>query len=216
MFTETLESRTLMSASPINTQIAADRLQVRADLLRFKADALSDTAVIMTDVAALKVDGLKNDATLVPLFKQLHTDLVQMWTQLRIDRLTEAGNVLKDQSVIVTELVHLLKDRGNPTAVTADKAVLLTDRIQLQNDEITGLNTRLTTRQNAYNKIFADLDQITTGVADDNNASPALVAEAQKFAVDRTNCLNTMSADLTKLIADRTQLVTDLTAMQRS
>jgi uncharacterized coiled-coil protein SlyX len=216
MFTETLESRTLMSASPISTQVAADRLQVRADLLRFKADALSDTAVIMTDVAALKADGLKNDATLVPLFKQLHKDLVQMWTQLRIDRLTEAGNVLKDQSVIVTELVQLLKDRGNPTAVTADKAVLLTDRIHLQNDEITGLNTRLTTRQNAYNKIFADLDQITTGVADDNNASPALVAEAQKFAVDRTNCLNTMSADLTKLIADRTQLVTDLTALQNS
>jgi hypothetical protein len=216
MFTETLESRTLMSASPINTQVAIDRLQVRADLLKFRSDACSDTAVIMTDVTALKADGLKNDTTLVPLFKQLHTDLVQMWTQLRLDRLTEAGNVLKDQSVIVTELIQLLKDKGNPTAITADKAVLLTDRIQLQNDEIAGLNSRLATRQNAYNKIFADLDQITTGVADDTSASPALTAVVQKFAVDRTNCLNTMSADLSKLIADRTQLVADLTAMQNS
>jgi uncharacterized coiled-coil protein SlyX len=216
MFTETLESRTLMSASPISTQVAIDRLQIKADLLQFKSDACSDTAVILTDVQALKADGLKNDPTLVPLFKQLHTDLVQMWTQLRIDRLTEAGNVLKDQSVIVIELIKLLKDKGNPTAVTADRAVLLSDRIQLQNDEITGLNTRLTTRQNAYNKIFADLDQITTGVADDTSASPALTAVVQKFAVDRTNCLNAMSADLTKLIADRTQLVADLTAMQNS
>src|ERR1700733_13305414 len=134
MFTETLESRTFLSISPISTQVAADRLQVRADLLQFRSDVLSNSATILGDVTALKADGLKNDPTFVPLFKQLHTDLQHMWTQLRIDRLTEAGNVLHDQSVIMTELRQILIDHGNPTAVAADKTQLLTDRIQLQND----------------------------------------------------------------------------------
>jgi hypothetical protein len=144
----------------------------------------------------------------------LHTDVTQMWTQLRIDRLTEAGNVLQDESVIVRELAKLLTDRGNHQAVLADKAQLLTDRIQLQNDEIAGLTARLTTRENAYNKIFADLGAITTAVSADTNASANLLAAVEKFAADRTTCLNTMSADLQKLIADRTQLAADLTAMQ--
>jgi hypothetical protein len=216
MWTERLESRTLMSVSPISTQVAADRLQIKADLLQFRGDALANTAVILSDVQGLKADGLKNDATLVPLFKQLHTDVTHMWTQLRIDRLTEAGNVLKDQAVIVRELRKILLDRGNTQAVAADRAQLLTDRIQIQNDEIAGLTARVATRQNAYNAIFADLDLITTAVAGDANASAPLVAEVQKFAVDRTNCLNTMSADLEKLIADRTQLASDLTAMQNT
>jgi len=214
MFTETLESRTLMSVSPISTQVAADRLQIKADLLQFKSDVLHNTAVILGDVTVLKADGLKNDPTFVPLFKQLHTDLQSMWTQLRIDRLNEASNVLHDQSVIVTELRQLLLDQGNPTAVAADRAQLLTDHIQLQNDEIAGLTSRITTRETDYSTIFADLGAISAAVTGDTTASPALLAEVQKFTADRTNCLNTMTTDLQNLINDRTQLVTDLTALQ--
>jgi hypothetical protein len=214
MFTETLESRTLMSVSPISTQVAADRLQVRADLLQFRSDILHNTVTIMTDVQALKADGLKNDPTFLPLFKQFRTDIQHMRNQLLVDRLTEASNVLHDQSLIVTELRQILLDHGNSTTVTADRAQLLTDRIQLQNDEITGLTTRITTRQTDYNTIFADLDAISTAVAGDTTASPALLAEVQKFTTDRTDTLNTMTTDLQKLITDRTQLVTDLTALQ--
>jgi hypothetical protein len=157
---------------------------------------------------------LKNDPTFVPLFKQLHTDLEKMWSQLRNDRLTEAGNVLHDQSVIVLELRQILLNIGNPTAEAADRAQLLTDRIQLQNDEIAGLNSRITTRQADYGTIFSDLGAIATAVAADTTASPTLLAEVQKFTVDRSNCLTTMTTDLQKLITDRTQLVTDLTAEQ--
>jgi len=216
MLLETLESRTLMSVSPISTQVAADRLQVKADLLQFKSDVLSNTATILGDITALKADGLKNDPTFVPLFKQLHTDLQHMWTQLRNDRLAEAANVLHDQSVIVLELRQILLNIGNPTVESADRAQLLTDRIQLQNDEIAGLNTRITTRQADYGTIFSDLGAIATAIASDTSASPALLAEVQKFTVDRSNCLTTMTTDLQKLITDRTQLVTDLTAMQNA
>src|ERR1700733_8378511 len=104
MFTETLESRTFLSISPISTQVAADRLQVRADLLQFRSDILHNTVTIMTDVQALKADGLKNDPTFLPLFKQFRTDIQHMRNQLLVDRLTEASNVLHDQSLIVTEL----------------------------------------------------------------------------------------------------------------
>ncbi len=214
MFTETLESRTLMSVSPISTQVAADRLQVRADLLQFRSDIFHNTVTITTDLQALKADGLKNDPTFVPLFKQFHTDIQHMRNELLIERLTEAGNVLHDQSVIIIELRQILLDHGNPPAVTADRAQLLTDRIQLQNDELAGLTARITTRQTDYNTIFADLDQIFAAVSGDTTASPTLLTDVQKFATDRTNTLNTMTTDLQKLITDRTQLVTDLTALQ--
>jgi hypothetical protein len=214
MFFEPLESRALLSASAVNATILADRLQIQNDLIQFKSDCIEYTNTLIADCAALQADDLKQDATLAPLFKTLHTDVANMQTQLKADNLAECSAVLKDQSVIVNEEEQILTDKGNPTKLKADKAALLTDRIQLQTDEITGLNTRLATRQADYTKLFADLSAITTAIGSDSGASAKLKADVTKFTDDRTDALNTIEGDIQKLITDRTKLVTDLTALQ--
>lgn len=216
MFFEALESRTLLSISPVSLQVAADRLQVHADLVSFKADMLHDTATLLGDVKALKLDGVKADPTLGPLFATLKTDVKAMRSQLAADRLAQAKAVVKDQAAILKDMRQARMDRGNPTAVTADRAQLLADRIQLQTDEIAGLTARINTRQSAFDTISADLQAIATAASGDSGYSAKLTADINKFVTDRTNSLNTMTADLNKIKADRTQLQTDLAAMQNS
>ncbi len=88
------------------------------------------------------------------------------------------------------------------------------DHIKMQQDEIAGLNARLTTRQDEYTKIMADLNAIGTAAQSDPNASDQMKTDIQTFVTDGTNALNTMATDIQKLITDRTQLVNDLTAIQ--
>jgi hypothetical protein len=214
MLFETLESRTLMSVSPISTKVAIDRLEVRLDLLKFRIDTIYYTTKLLAYCKRMQADGLKSDTTLTPLFATLHSDVQNMWAQLRVDRLTEASNVLADQSVIDKELLQVIADKGNATALQADHAQLLTDRIQLQNDEIAGLNSRLATRQADYTTIFSDVSAIATAVAADPNSSPALTTAVEHFTTDRTNTLNAMTRDISAVIAARTTLVADLTALQ--
>src|ERR1700690_4169160 len=101
MFIESLESRALLSASAVDPQIVADRLQVQAALLAFKTDCVSYTAKLLTDCQALQADDVKQDAVLAPLFKMLHSDVNSMQLQLESDKLAESTAVLADQSVIV-------------------------------------------------------------------------------------------------------------------
>jgi hypothetical protein len=198
----------------VSAQVAADRLQVDADLLKFKSDCVACTAALLTDRQALQADDVRKDATLAPLFKTMRSDVQQMQVQLASDRLAESSAVLQDESAVVTELEKMIADKGNKTAMASDKSQLLADRIQLQNDEIAGLNARVMTRENDYSKIFADLQNIATAVQNESGVSSQVVTDVRKFITDRTNCMNTLEGDLNTLIAARTQLVTDLTAMQ--
>src|SRR5438067_1498262 len=103
-FCEALESRRLMSAGTsaiFNSTVKLDRLQVRADLLKFRADALAANVTLLSDRKALKGDNVAAATTVTPLIQTLHTDAKQMRLQLKLDRLTEAGNALTDEAVIV-------------------------------------------------------------------------------------------------------------------
>ncbi|HXE52579.1 MAG TPA: hypothetical protein VN541_06155, partial [Tepidisphaeraceae bacterium] len=115
-FMESLESRTLLSAtpSPLSAAVMADRLQVRADLLQFKSDAASCMATMLKDVTAIKADHPSNLTAVKPLVKQFHTDVAHLRSTLLSDRLTERANVLHDESVIVAELRKMVLDRNNP------------------------------------------------------------------------------------------------------
>ena len=62
MLIETLESRSLMSASAFGTQVQIDRLNVRAALLKFRYDAVTSTATLVADCSALQAADLKQDA----------------------------------------------------------------------------------------------------------------------------------------------------------
>ena len=218
LFTEALESRVLMSgnslSASVNVTIELDRLQIRQDLLKFKSDSISCYTTLQADVLNLRGDHLKDAKTVTPLIAKFRADIKAMRTQLRVDRLTERQNVLADESVIVGELKQIVLDKGNATAEAADHATLMADRIKLQNDAIAGLDARLSTRQGALVTLTADMQNILTAAQSDPNASPKLVNDLTKLSVDRSACLNSMSADLQTLITDRTKLVVDLTALQ--
>lgn len=217
MFYEALELRTLMSADPttaVSTAVMTDRATIHADLLKFRSDGLAFAATITTDVATLEADGAVNDPTLAPLFQTLRKDAKSMRGLLRGDNLLESENVVKDEMKIIHDC-HLYKsDHGDHAAQHSDRAAILDARIQLQNDEINGLSARMGTREAAYTKIFADLNAISAAVSTDTTATDQMKTDVNTFVTDATNGLNTLDKDLHKLIADRKQLVTDLTGNQ--
>jgi hypothetical protein len=211
---ESLESRTLLSVSPINTQVTIDRLQVKADLLQFRSDIASNNLTLLDDAAALKADGLTSDAAFKSAYQTLHKAVNSMHQQLYADQLNESANVLHDQSVIVLELIQIIKDKGNATALAADHQKLLSDRVQLQTDEINGLNARIQTRETDLSTISADVSAVVTAVDEDPNASAQALIDVQKFATDRDSALTTLTSDLETIMQARTTLADALTALE--
>lgn len=209
---ETLESRTLMSASVLGATVRMDQLILHADFQKFKADIASAVVTSVSDLRGLKSNGISSVPGIKADVAKLRADVRAMHGQLLIDRLTEASNVLTDEAAIARELVQLIHDKGNATAVAADRATLLADRVKLQTDAINGLNSRIATRQADYNTIVADDATITAAIAADTSASPALVAAANKWAADEQAKLTTLSNDLSQLATDRTNLANALTA----
>jgi hypothetical protein len=215
MFIESLEGRTFLSASAINMQVKIDRLEVNAAFFQFRADLASKSAVLLGDLQTMKADGLKNDPTLLPLYKTFRSDVTKMHIALYADNLTEKVNVLNDQVVIVKELIQVLKDKhSNPANVSADQQLLLADRVQLQTDEIAGLNSRITTRKTYFMTLSDDLTNLATAAESDPNASPALQGAISQFSMDRSMTLTTLTDDLTAIMNARTTLAGALMALE--
>jgi hypothetical protein len=168
----------------------------------------------LSDVAQLKADGAANDPALVHLFQKFHADVKSMWAELKIARLNQSASVSEDQAAIDLELAQVLSDKGNPTAEHADREQLLADRVQLQTDAVAGLNARLSIRETAYGTLFTDLSAITNDLQSDPNITPQLSADVTQFVTDRGDCLTAMAHDIHTVIVARTQLITDLTAME--
>jgi hypothetical protein len=213
---ESLESRTLMSASAFSTAVAADRLEVRADLLKFRSDAAAASAKLLVDLSAVQKDDLAVATTVAPLVKQMRTDLGTIGRSLLADRLTESAAALGDESAIVTERLHILQDKKNPTAETADHTALMDARVKLQTDLIAGLNSRIATRQAGETTIFNDISAIDTAVGADPNASAKLQQDLSALLAVRAGKMQTLTSDLVQLVKDRTQLSTDLAAEAES
>lgn len=215
MFVESLEGRTFLSASAINLKVKIDRLEVKADLLKFRSDLASTTATLLGDLQTMKTDGLKNDTTLLPLYKTFRSDVTKMHMALYADNLTEKANVLNDESIIVKELIQILKDKhSNPGNVSADQQQLLAVRVQLQTDEIAGLNSRIATREIYFTTLSNDLTNLVTAAESDPNASPTLQGAISQFSMDRSNTLTTLTNDLTAIMNARTTLAGDLMALE--
>lgn len=214
---ETLESRVLMSAGTsavFNSTVKLDRVVIKVDLLKFRADAFAANVTLLSDRKALKGDNVAAATTVTPLIQTLHTDGKDMRLQLLQDRLTEASNALADESVIVGDVRQILRDRGNPTALLTDRAKLKSDRIQLQNDLIAGLDSRIATRQTFHDMLFNDCQAINAAAQTDPNASAKLKTDVQTWTANVEAKLNTMASDLQSIETARTKLVADLTASQ--
>jgi hypothetical protein len=209
---ESLESRTLMSASPFSTAVAADRLQVKADFLKFRSDAAAASAKLLVDLSAMQGDHLAAATTVAPLVKQMRTDLKTAGHTLLLDRLNESAAALGDESAIVSVQRHILLDKKNPTAETADHAALMADRVKLQTDLIAGLNSRIATRQAGETTIFNDISAINEAATTDPHSTAKLQLDLGTLLADRSTKMQTVTADLVVLVQDRTQLSSDLAA----
>jgi hypothetical protein len=215
---ETFESRLLMSATPVlfDSAVKEARLVVRAELLKFRSDLALTSANLIGDLSLIKSNKVAGDTSLKAAFTQLRTDTKAQGTQLKIDRLTEAANALADESTIKLDIVQIIKDRKDATALAADKTKLQNDRITLQNDLVAGLDSRIATRQSFEQTLSDDANAISTAAANDTGATQALKDAAAKFATDKTSRLNTLETDLNAIVTARNSLVTALNAAQSS
>jgi hypothetical protein len=215
-FAESLESRTFLSASPVlfNTAVKIDRLLVQIELLKFRNDLFVSGTKLTNDLRTAKKNIAAGDTSLVAPFAQLKSDYKAMRAQLLEDRLKAAANVLADQSTIKLDILKIKQDKGSDNAESIDHAKLRADRIQLQNDLIAGLDSRVATRQTFETVISNDTQAIVTAANNDTAASAALQAAVIKFGADRVTVLNKLTFDLQGIATARQTLVNDLTAAQ--
>ncbi len=225
MLFETLETRRLLSVSlphvacapggsASNSTIAVDEKQIDAAQMQLQMDNWSSARTLVSDVKALLADGLRHDATLMPLFQQLQADGQVMRQDLEADEKAGQTVVSHDQTVINTEELQVCKDKHNPTALKADQAALLADRIQLENDVIAAIDARLATLQADENTIADDLGAINGALSGDTAASPKLVGDVGNFRTDALIAMYGLATDLLGLIGAHVSLVNDLIAMQ--
>jgi hypothetical protein len=208
---ETLEHRTLMSATLFSTAVTHDRAEIHADFVKLNSDLYADAKTLLTDNHALKVDHVHQNTVLQPLVATLRTDVLTFQLTLKTDRLAEAENVVADELVVVNELKQMLKDKGNATALAADKLALKADRVQLNTDEVAGLTQRLTDRQTETNTILSDSAAILIALPT-SGASAQLTADVTQWLGDKNASLSKVTVDLQKISADRSQLILDLNA----
>ena len=81
---------------------------------------------------------------------------------------------------------------------------------------VAGLTQRLSDRQTFANTINADSQNIATAIQGDNSLSAKAAADVTHWTTARTTFMSKITADVAKLLADRQQLVTDLTVLQSS
>ena len=219
LFTEALESRTLLSAdvsTTLSSAVQLDQTQVRADLLKFRSDMLSNFVLLQNDIMTIKADDVKDATTVLPFINTFMHDIKAMRTELKADLLDQRASVKVDEKVIFNDMKSIRQDRGNHSEESADHTQLLDDRIQLQTDMVAGLSARIKTRQNYFSTLSTDMSAIVTAAQSDPHASAKLISDLQKAVTDKTNALNTMISDLSQIKTDRTQLIADLTVMQSS
>jgi hypothetical protein len=215
-FIEGLESRTFLSATPLlfNSTIKVDRAMVQVALLKFRADLFLCGVKLTNDFRNIHKNIAAGDTSLVAPAQQLKADTKAMKAQLLADRLKEAANALADESTIKLDILQIKNDKGNAAALAVDHAKLKNDRIQLQNDLIAGLDSRIATRQTFETTISNDTQAIVTAANNDTAASAALKAAVIKFAADRVACLDKLTGDLQTIATARQKLANDLTAAQ--
>ena len=177
-----------MSATLFSTAVAADRLHIRQDFIQLRTDLCADANALCSDNAALRANHVHQNTTLQPLVAKLRSDVRGFRLTLLGDRLTEAGNVIKDELVIVGELKQMLHDKHNPTALAADKLVLKADRVQCQTNMVAGLTQRLTDRQAETAAILADTQAILTALPTSGANAAAHPAQSSNGSATRVVC----------------------------
>ena len=130
---------------------------------------LSGFVTFETDVMTIEKDGVANAKTVLPLINTFFTDVKKMRNALKADNLTESKAVNADESTIAKDMRMISHDKHNAAAEKTDHAKLLADRIELQEDMISGLDANQHSAEVLLDA-FGDMNAIITAAESDPNA----------------------------------------------
>jgi len=202
---ETLESRTLYSATPSPT-ITADLEAVQvAEAQRFN-DKAEGAQTLLADHLQLLQDQSTKGSQLAPLLLQLQSDTTAEHVAILADNESALATRIADRTIITNDLTQIFSDLGNPSAEAADHAKLLTDQDKLKSD-IAANNITLDNTKSTYKTILlSDHLAITNARIGDD---PAIDADKTKILTDQLAIKNTLLADQEAVVSAQLKLAQD-------
>jgi hypothetical protein len=206
VFCESLESRTLMSATPSPAVVAAET-KLLGDLATYSTDKGTWNATILKDLQKLAAD--QHSASTVDVSAQVATlqqDRTTLLTTLLSDKTAFATTVDNARIAVLNDAQTVRTDKQTNSAnLTADEATLANARLALANDRASERTTLINDNQTLRSKVLADRQAIIAArLAGGTNTQ--FLTDRQQLVTDRQSRLNVLSADTLTIVADRQAL----------
>jgi len=202
---ETLESRTLYSATPSPT-ILADEAAVTAAKAQKAADLSAGAQTLLADNLQLAQDRSTKSSQLAPLQLQLQSDETLENEAIQTDHENDLSTRIADRTAITNDLRAILADLGNSGAEITDHAQLATDQAKLKSDIAADVITLNDTKSTYKTTILSDRLAITNARISDD---PAIDADKTKILTDELAEKNTLLADQEAVVSAELKLAED-------
>jgi hypothetical protein len=205
---ETLESRTLYSATPSST-ILADEAAVTAAKAQKATDQSAGTQTLLADQLQLLQDRSTKSSALAPLLLQLQSDTAAENQAILTDHENDLTTRIADRTAITNDLRHMAADDDNSEDEHDDRLQWAADKSKLKNDiaddDITLNNTKSSFRTTILSDRLAILEARTTD-------SPAVDIDKTKILDDKASEKNTLLADQEAIVSTELKLAEDRAA----
>jgi hypothetical protein len=202
---ETLESRTLYSATPSPTIIADKEAVQAAEAQRFN-DKAEWSQTLLADHLQLLQDQSTKSSELAPLMLQLQSDTTAEHEAILVDNENALATRIADRTTITNDLTQIFSDLGNSTAEAADHAKLLTDQNKLKSDNGADAITLDDTKSTYKTTLLSDHLAITNARIGDD---PAIDTDKTKILSDQLTEKNTLLADQEAVVSAKLKLAED-------
>ena len=202
---ETLESRTLYSATP-NPTITADIEAVQAAEAQRFNDKAEGAQTLLADHLQLLQDQSTKSSELAPLQLQLQSDITAEHRAILADNASALATRIADQTIITEDLTQIYSDLGNHSAEAADQAKLSTDEDKLKSDNAASAITLDNTKSTYKTTLLSDHLAITNARIGDD---PAIDTDKTKILTDQLAIKNTLLADQEAVISAKLKLAED-------
>ena len=207
VFCESLESRTLMSATPSPAVVAAEQ-KLLGDLATYSTDKGTWNATILKDLQKLAAD--QHSASTVDVSAQIATlqqDRTTLLTTLLNDKTALRTKVDNDLIAVITDAQTVRTDKQtNSPNLAADEAALANAKLALVNDRASARTTLINDNQTLRSKVLADRQAIITARLAGGGSNTQFLTDRQQLVTDRQSRLNVLSADALTIVADRQAL----------
>ncbi len=205
---ETLESRTLYSATPSAT-ILADQAAVTAAKAQKATDQSAADQTLLADRLQLLQDRSTKSNQLAPLLLQLQSDTAAENQAILTDHENDLATRITDRNAITNDLRQMAADDADSGEEHDDRLQWAADRSKLKNDiaadDITLNNTKSSFRTTILSDKLEILEARTTD-------SPAVDIDKTKILDDKAAEKNTLLADQEAILSAELKLVQDRVA----